>query len=45
MKDPAIINQIEKAGLIPESLNSAETWIVLEEEFNAVNRVVKKLGL
>jgi len=45
MRDPAIISQIEKAGLIPEDLDSEATWKVLEEEFKAVNKVVKKLGI
>ena len=44
MKDPAVISQIEKAGLFVDYRDSEATFKLVEQEFNAVAKVVKKMG-
>jgi tripartite-type tricarboxylate transporter receptor subunit TctC len=44
MKDTAIISQIEKAGIIPEYRDNIATAKLLDDEFNAAGKVVKKVG-
>ncbi len=45
MRDPAILSQFEKAGQIPDPLDREATWKAWEAEYNAVNKIVKKLGI
>jgi tripartite-type tricarboxylate transporter receptor subunit TctC len=45
MKDPAVISQIEKAGLFVDYRDSEETFKLVEQEYAAVGKVVKKMGI
>lgn len=45
MKDPAVISQLEKAMFIIEYRTSEETIRLMEEGFNEITKVVKKLGI
>lgn len=45
MKDPNVISQIEKAGMIVDYRDSDATFKLVEQEFAAVAKVVKKMGI
>jgi tripartite-type tricarboxylate transporter receptor subunit TctC len=45
MKDPVVISQIEKAGLFVDYRDSEETFKLVEQEYAAVAKVVKKSGI
>jgi tripartite-type tricarboxylate transporter receptor subunit TctC len=45
MKDPAVQSQIEKAAMIVDYRDSKATFQLVEQEFAAVAKVVKKMGL
>lgn len=45
MKDPAVNSQIEKAGLFVDYRDSEGTFKLVETEFAAVAKVVKKMGI
>lgn len=45
MKDPTVIKQLEKAGLIVDYLDSKDTAKLLELEYARIGKVVKKTGI
>ena len=45
MKDPQIVSQVEKAGLFVDYRNTEATNKLLDQEYAAVEKVVKKIGL
>jgi tripartite-type tricarboxylate transporter receptor subunit TctC len=45
MKNPVVISQIEKAGLFVDYRDSEETFKLVEQEYAAVAKVVKKSGI
>ena len=45
MKDPAIISQLDKAGLIVDYHPSEATGKLVEQEFLTIGKVVKKTGM
>lgn len=45
MKTPAVMSQFEKAGLMVDYRDTAATSKLVEDEINAITKVVKKLGI
>lgn len=45
MKDPNVINQLTKAGMIADYRDSEATLRLVEQEFAAVKKVVEKVGI
>ncbi len=45
MKDPGVITQMEKAGLVVDYRDSAGTLKLIEAEYGAVENAVKKAGI
>jgi len=45
MKDPKVSSQIEKAGMVADYRESEGTFRLVEQEYAAVAKVVKKMGI
>jgi len=45
MKDPNVISQLEKAGMMADYRDSEATFKLVEQEFAAVKKVVEKMGI
>ncbi|MEM2958574.1 MAG: tripartite tricarboxylate transporter substrate binding protein [Candidatus Jordarchaeaceae archaeon] len=45
MKDPNVINQLNKAGMTPDYRDSRATFSLVEQEFATVKKLVEKMGI